>query len=162
MEIGATVTKRSDVPADAKSLTEFAMALYQLVETVRSEHEQAAAAVGLTAAQATILTMLTEPASMRQLAGQMGCDASNITGIVDRLEAKGFVVRGADPSDRRVNRIAQTPAGKRAVVRFQRELVKASSLADLSATAREQLLDALGAVGRRSSRRSGPTSEKGT
>lgn len=141
--------KPSDTSADAKSLTEFAMALYRLVETVRGEHEQAAAAVGLTAAQATILTMLATPASMRQLAGKMGCDASNITGIVDRLEAKSLVVRASDPADRRVKRIVQTPAGQRAVDRFQRELVRASSLAELSAAARQKLLAALTDVQRR-------------
>lgn len=61
----------------------------------------------------------------------MGCDASNITGIVDRLEAKDLVVRSADKSDRRVKRIARTFAGNEAVTRFHQELIRASSLAKL-------------------------------
>lgn len=141
--------KPSNTSADAKKLTEFAMALYRLVETVRGEHEQAAASVGLTAAQAAILTMLSEPTSMRRLAEQMGCDASNITGIVDRLEAKNLVVRTVDAADRRVKRIEQTRAGKSAVDRFQRELVRTSSLAELTPAAKQGLLAALSEVASR-------------
>ncbi len=125
------------------------MALFELVETVRGEHEDAAASVGLTAAQATILTLLSQPASMRRLAEQMGCDASNITGIVDRLEAKGLVARAADPADRRIKRIVQTAAGATAVKRFQSELIRTSSLADLTPAAKEALLATLAAVRRR-------------
>ncbi|MGH6950256.1 MAG: MarR family winged helix-turn-helix transcriptional regulator [Vitreimonas sp.] len=135
-------------PNNGENLTEFAMALYQLVETVRAEHEEAAASVGLTAAQASILAMLSEPKSMRELADRMGCDASNITGLVDRLEAKALVVRAADPADRRVKRISHTTAGKAAVQRFQRELVRVSSLAELAPAAKSTLLAALAQVRR--------------
>lgn len=118
--------------ADANELAEFATALYQLVETLRGEHEEAAASAGLTAPQAMILTLLSEPTSMREFAQRMGCDASNITGIVDRLEAKGMVVRCVNQEDRRVKRIRRTPSGDDAVSRFQKELVRASSLAKLT------------------------------
>ncbi|WP_437915613.1 MarR family transcriptional regulator [Sorangium sp. So ce302] len=128
---------------EANELAAFATALYQLVETLRGEHEEAAAMAGLTAPQAMVLTLLSEPASMRQFAERMGCDASNVTGLVDRLEAKGLVVRTVDQADRRVKRIARTPAGDAAVSRFQKELVHASSLAKLSPKARRGLLAAL-------------------
>ena len=125
------------------------MTLYQLVERLRCEHEEAAASVGLTAPQATILTLLSEPTAMRQFAERMGCDASNITGIVDRLEAKHLVVRSEDHADRRVKRIARTSAGEKAVSRFQRELIRASSLAKLTPQARRRLLAALTDIPRR-------------
>jgi DNA-binding MarR family transcriptional regulator len=128
---------------DAAELAAFATSLYQLVEKLRSEHEEAAAAAGVTAAQAAVLTMLSEPQSMATLAARMGCDASNITGLVDRLETKGLVVRTADDGDRRVKRIRWTAEGKAAVERFQRDLIKASSLAKLSPSARRGLLAAL-------------------
>jgi DNA-binding MarR family transcriptional regulator len=128
---------------NAAELAAFATSLYQLVERLRGEHEEAAAAAGVTAAQAAVLTMLAEPQSMARLAESMGCDASNITGLVDRLEAKGLVVRAADSGDRRVKRIMLTAMGKAAVERFQRDLIKASSLAKLSAKARRGLLAAL-------------------
>jgi DNA-binding MarR family transcriptional regulator len=139
----------SAASADANELAEFATALYQLVETLRGEHEDAAASAGLTAPQAMILTLLSEPTSMRQFAERMGCDASNITGIVDRLEAKLLVVRHVDPDDRRVKRIARTPAGDAAVRRFQKELVRASSLAKLTPKARRGLLAMLSEVQRK-------------
>ena len=116
------------------------MALYQLVERLRGEHEEAAAAAGLTAAQATLLTLLSEPMSMRQFAELMGCDASNVTGIVDRLEAKSLVERRADPADRRVKRLARTNEGDRAASLFQKELTQGSSLATLSPRAKRSIL----------------------
>jgi MarR family transcriptional regulator, organic hydroperoxide resistance regulator len=139
-------TKSRTKPSDAGELTVFATRLYQLVESLRSEHEDAAATVGLTAPQATLLTFLSEPASMKQFAERMGCDPSNVTGIIDRLESKGLVVRAADPNDRRVKRIARTAAGDTAVARFHKELVRASPLARLSAGARRGLLEALAEI----------------
>jgi DNA-binding MarR family transcriptional regulator len=127
----------------ADELSRSATALYQLVETLRAEHEEAAATAGLTAPQATVLTLLSEPLSMSAFAERMGCDASNVTGIIDRLEAKALVARAADPADRRVKRIERTAKGTAAVKRFEKELVRASSLAKLSATARRGLLTAL-------------------
>jgi DNA-binding MarR family transcriptional regulator len=139
---------RRTASADADELAEFATALYQLVETLRGEHEEAAASAGLTAPQAMMLMLLAEPTSMRQFAERMGCDASNITGIVDRLEAKNLVVRSVDAADRRVKRIARTPTGDAAVSRFQKELVRGSSLAKLTPKARRGLLAALAEVRR--------------
>lgn len=141
---------RKQKSPNASELAEFATALYQLVETLRGEHEEAAASAGLTAAQAMTLMLLAEPISMREFAERMGCDASNVTGIVDRLEAKDLVKRTADPGDRRVKRIVRTKAGEAAVTRFQVELVRASSLAQLTSKARKGLLDALGEVRRAS------------
>jgi DNA-binding MarR family transcriptional regulator len=53
------------------------------------------------------------PLPMGRLAGTLGCDASNVTGLVDRLEARGLVERRTSPSDRRVKVLQLTPAGAR-------------------------------------------------
>jgi len=66
----------------------------------------------LSPAQAKALHHLSEPRSMGELAGFMFCDASNITGIVDRLEARGLVERQVVPGDRRVKRLVLTEAGR--------------------------------------------------
>jgi DNA-binding MarR family transcriptional regulator len=50
---------------------------------------------------------------MRALAGQLQYDASNLTGVVDRLEALGTVRRQANPQDRRVKRVELTDTGRR-------------------------------------------------
>lgn len=55
------------------------------------------------------------PAAMRSLATTLHCDASNITGIVDRLETRGLVRREASPTDRRVKNVLLTDDGVRTV-----------------------------------------------
>jgi MarR family transcriptional regulator, organic hydroperoxide resistance regulator len=48
---------------------------------------------------------------MSALAECLGCDASNVTGMVDRLEGRGLLERRDDPGDRRVKLIALTDEG---------------------------------------------------
>ncbi|MFI6638774.1 MarR family winged helix-turn-helix transcriptional regulator [Streptomyces sp. NPDC050504] len=74
----------------------------------------AAASENLTASQGKALTVLRRgPAAMRALATTLTCDASNMTGIVDRLEKRGLVRREASPSDRRVKNVVLTDEGER-------------------------------------------------
>ncbi len=51
--------------------------------------------------------------TMKELAGELWCDASNATGIVDRLEARGFVERRPAEHDRRLKCVVLTVAGRR-------------------------------------------------
>ncbi len=51
-----------------------------------------------------------------QLAERLSCVKSNITQLVDRLEADGLVARKADPGDRRTKLAVLTPAGREACV----------------------------------------------
>ena len=65
--------------------------------------------------QLNVLRML-EPGSelaMSVMAEALYCDPSNVTGIVDRLEARGLIERRIDSDDRRVKRIALTREGSR-------------------------------------------------
>jgi DNA-binding MarR family transcriptional regulator len=48
---------------------------------------------------------------MGELADVLSCDASNVTGIVDRLESRGLVERQVVPDDRRVKRLVLTDEG---------------------------------------------------
>ncbi|MGY0498512.1 MarR family winged helix-turn-helix transcriptional regulator [Nocardia sp. FBN12] len=74
----------------------------------------AAASENLTASQGKALTVLRRgPVAMRALANRLGCDASNVTGIINRLEKRGLVQREASPSDRRVTNLVITPEGER-------------------------------------------------
>jgi MarR family transcriptional regulator, organic hydroperoxide resistance regulator len=50
---------------------------------------------------------------MSSLAGKLFCDASNVTGIVDRLEARGLIERRPSPTDRRVKLLVLTDEGAR-------------------------------------------------
>ena len=48
---------------------------------------------------------------MHELATTLACHNSNVTGIVDRLEARGLVARRPDAQDRRVKHLVLTPLG---------------------------------------------------
>jgi DNA-binding MarR family transcriptional regulator len=50
--------------------------------------------------------------SMARVAGSLHCDASNVTGIVDRLVAQGLVTRQEDPEDRRTKVLQLTAKGQ--------------------------------------------------
>jgi DNA-binding MarR family transcriptional regulator len=54
------------------------------------------------------------PHPMRMLAGELRCDASNVTWLADRLEEQGLVERRTDPADRRVKTLALTDRGRKA------------------------------------------------
>ena len=54
-----------------------------------------------------------EPLPMSRLADVLQCDASNVTGLIDRLEARGIVERRPSPADRRVKVVQLTPTGSR-------------------------------------------------
>ena len=85
------------------------------------DYEDAAGEHALTGAQARLLSLLSlEPLPMRRLAQKLKCEPSNVTGIVDRLEARGLVERRPDPADRRVKLAAATQEGRR-VARGLRE-----------------------------------------
>ena len=66
----------------------------------------------LTPAQGRLLQYLDpeRPVPMSELASVLACDASNITGLVDKLEAKGLIQRRTT-TDRRVKMVAVTQAG---------------------------------------------------
>jgi DNA-binding MarR family transcriptional regulator len=52
------------------------------------------------------------PKPMSELAAALRCDNSNVTGIVDRLEARGLVCRRPGEHDRRVKMLEVTPEGE--------------------------------------------------
>ncbi len=94
--------------------------------------------LGITSQMALALREIPETGSvsMKTLSAELVCDASNVTGIIDRLEARGLVTRRADANDRRVKCVILTPAGRRLRKRIDEALdqappaVAAMSLAD--------------------------------
>jgi DNA-binding MarR family transcriptional regulator len=72
-------------------------------------------ALGITSQMSQALYVLHEhpDVTMRAFAEQMFCDASNATGILDRLEQRGLAERRAAESDRRAKVVRLTPAGQR-------------------------------------------------
>lgn len=87
------------------------MRAFTLVGHLRAHFDRLAAEMDLTPMQARALHNLGEPRSMSDLADMLHCDASNVTGIADRLEERGLIERRPDPGDRRRKRLVVTPAG---------------------------------------------------
>ena len=69
--------------------------------------------LGLTVPQAVLLREMERPMAMNEVAGRMHCDASNVTGIVDRLESRGLVERRTRDGDRRIKELVLTAEGRR-------------------------------------------------
>ncbi|NEC09766.1 MarR family transcriptional regulator [Streptomyces sp. SID7909] len=109
------------------------------------EYDQAAATHSLTGAQARVLGLLSvEPLPMRRIAQKLKCEPSNVTGIVDRLEARGLVERRPDPADRRVKLAAPTERGAATAAQLRDALDFAREpLAGLPAADRTVLRDLL-------------------
>ena len=72
-----------------------------------------AASFEMTMPQVLLLKELSpdEARPMSRLAMSLACDASNVTGLVDRLEARGLIARREAAHDRRVKEIVLTEAG---------------------------------------------------
>jgi DNA-binding MarR family transcriptional regulator len=75
--------------------------------------EQALVPHGLTLAQFEVLARLHFDGPMKQndLAQLLLVSKGNVCGLIDRLETAGLVERGADPNDRRANRLILTTKG---------------------------------------------------
>jgi len=69
----------------------------------------------LTPAQGQALKVLDpgRPVPMSTLAEALLCDASNVTGIVDKLESRGLIARQGTDHDRRVKQLAVTERGRK-------------------------------------------------
>ncbi len=81
------------------------------------------------------------PLAMNRLAEMLACDASNVTGLVDRLEARGLVQRRPSAEDRRVRVVELTPAGSRLRLELLRRVTEAAlPLSRLTGSQRRSLL----------------------
>ena len=89
--------------------------LFTFVESLEPYFDRLSGQIGLSSSQAHALILLDpdRPVTMSRLAGQLRCDASNVTGIVDKLESHGLAERRPDDRDRRVKIIALTAKGRR-------------------------------------------------
>ncbi|MFR9774864.1 MarR family winged helix-turn-helix transcriptional regulator [Micromonospora sp. MS34] len=110
--------------------------IMHIAAALRHYQDVGIAELGLTPAAARALHELDpdRPLPARDLAEQLGCDRSNVTALVDKLEQAGLVERRVDPADRRQKTLVVTDAGRR--VRDRVHQVMSDS----------RLLDGLGAA----------------
>jgi DNA-binding MarR family transcriptional regulator len=129
--------------------------LYTLLHAARSLEkrlEDALGDVGLSVPKFSVLTHLAnahEALSLSECAERMTCVRSNITQLMDRLEADGLVQRVEDKADRRTVRAALTPlgvkrqaAGAQEVEKVHREFAR--TLAGVDIAALKRILEAIG------------------
>ena len=89
--------------------------LFRLIQAAKPNRSAVSREFGLTGPQSFLLIHLDQakPVTMAALAVAIDCDPSNITGLVDKLEMKGYIQRRPDPQDRRVKMIVVTEAGSK-------------------------------------------------
>jgi DNA-binding MarR family transcriptional regulator len=74
--------------------------------------------------QLTVLYLIREETpTLGYIARRLMVTPAVVTGIVDRLERRGYVQRRADAEDRRVVRLALTEAGRTESLAVQRQLI---------------------------------------
>lgn len=118
--------------------------MFDFVDAYDRAFETAAIEHGLSIAQACVLGRLEGRRGMGELAAELGCDASNITQIVTRLEARQLVERQPNPDDGRSRQIVRTKQGDVVYAAFERSFEFARSAAGrLSAAEQEQLAELL-------------------
>jgi MarR family transcriptional regulator, organic hydroperoxide resistance regulator len=124
------------------TLTEFAM-------NMRIWWVKVCDSLDLTPTQGLLLRQLKfgTPVPMSALADTMACDASNVTGVVDKLESRGLIVRQGAENDRRVKMLVVTEKG-RDLQRKLRQLAAKSpaAIAALPKAVRQQAVSALRSV----------------
>jgi DNA-binding MarR family transcriptional regulator len=143
---------QADGTVQAPGQQHFAFSLLHAAHAVEGKLEAALDRIGLSMAKQSALTRLAEagePITLSDLATRLSCVRSNITQLVDRLEADGLVRRIDDPNDRRSVRAELTvhgrekqEAGDAELSRVQSELSQLMTGSDLAA-----LESALGVLG---------------
>jgi DNA-binding MarR family transcriptional regulator len=120
--------------------------LWRLMQANKPRFMALAQELGLAPMQLHALRLI-EPGvevPMSSLAGKLFCDASNVTGIVDRLEARGLIERRPAEHDRRVKLLVLTDAGNRMRSLAERQMTQPPpEIAALPLEHRRALRDAL-------------------
>ncbi len=127
------------------------VALLSAARALEKRMEAALETVELSPPKYSVLTHIVESGealSLSECASKMTCVRSNMTQLIDRLEAEGLVKRVEDPDDRRAVRAAITPLGSRRQAAGAQQVKKvqeefARSLAGVDPLALQKALSAL-------------------
>src|SRR5215470_18381635 len=120
--------------------------LIKLFFTQRADLPTLASEFDLSPAQCHVLHLIEpdQPVPMGQIAENLSCDASNVTGLVDRLESRGLVRRRPSADDRRVKVLELTTEGSQLrAIMLERVTKPPESLARISAEEQRLLVKIL-------------------
>jgi DNA-binding MarR family transcriptional regulator len=123
------------------AISEIMQSLRRIFKAVQQYSEEVLKEFGVTGPQLWALrTIYIEgQVSMGELSQRMYLHISTVSGVVDRLEEKGYVERVRGDSDRRVVKISLTKAGKRLVQRGP-EAAQGKLLHGLESLSRQEVL----------------------
>jgi DNA-binding MarR family transcriptional regulator len=115
---------RARTASDAHLAREAWALFFELMHVHIREFPQLAAECELSSVQAHVLRLISPetPVPMSAIAEYLSCDASNVTGLVDRLEARGLIERQSSEHDRRVKMLALTDTGAQLRTRLMERL----------------------------------------
>jgi DNA-binding MarR family transcriptional regulator len=97
--------------------------VFELAARLGDMMERALDERGLSTARAEVLFVLHErgPMVQRELSQALRCTPRHVTGLIDILEAQGWVARGPHPTDRRATFVSLTEQGAKAAARMHAE-----------------------------------------
>jgi DNA-binding MarR family transcriptional regulator len=131
--------------------TNFTLELARIRKSLRGEFEARAAEVDITVPQFQVLRRLWErDGTLASVIAKDVCAAnSTMTGVLDRLEAKGLIERRASADDRRAIEIWLTPAGKELETPLMAIIksIDEKALKGFSAAQRKEFMQSLKQVG---------------
>ena len=116
-------------------LTGTVLALHRTTHHTLQALSSSLADLSLSAAEINALANLADRGALnvRELSAETGTRATTLTGVLDRLENRGYLTRELDPTDRRSFRLPLTEAGQAVAGRVQ------SAVADLERDAATRL-----------------------
>jgi len=108
--------------------------LMEIAVLIQADLVRSFAGTGLTTSRTHLLWELHRmgPSTQQALAAALKVSPRNVTGLVDALEAAGFVVRGPHPTDRRATLVTLTELGSQTMADMvrDRELIASELVAD--------------------------------
>jgi DNA-binding MarR family transcriptional regulator len=110
----------NDVDAESVIADQALMRLFELTVRLGEEMEKGLVERGLTRARAAVIWQLHQqgPVTQRTLSQALRVSPRNVTGLLDALEAGGYVTRGRHPTDRRATLVSLTEQGAAAAARL--------------------------------------------
>ena len=144
----------------------FGFLLYDSARLLRRDFDRRARAIGLTRAQWSVLSHLNRYEGVNQaaLADLMEIQPITLVRLLDRLEEAGWIIRAADPKDRRSRVPLLTDKARPVIDRLQALATQTRELAltGVGDEDRERLLDALQRIRANLAAREDETDNTGT
>jgi MarR family transcriptional regulator, organic hydroperoxide resistance regulator len=109
------MSSRAAPPKTSNESLRFMKALWSLVHGLDVRSKWMERNLGITGPQRLVLRIVGRQPGLAasDIAGALDLHPSTLTGILSRLEQRGYLTRDVDPSDRRRARFRLTPRGQR-------------------------------------------------